>query len=74
MKSKEFKMPAFGVGPIYVLTCLFLTMLGVYLHIKGYLYAGEFIEGKKFFIVFWNSPNNIWNIFMDKGSNSSKNK
>ena len=45
MKSKEFKMPAFGVGPIYVLTCLFLTMLGVYLHIKGYLYAGEFTEG-----------------------------
>ena len=52
MKSKEFKMPAFGVGPIYVLTCLFLIMLGVYLHIKGYLYAGEFTEGKIFFIIF----------------------
>ena len=52
MKSQEFKMPAFGVGPIYVLTCLFLTMIGVYLHIKGYLYAGEFTEGKKFFIIF----------------------
>lgn len=52
MKSKEFKMPAFGVGPIYVLTCLFLTMLGVYLHIKGFLSAGEFTEGKIYFIVF----------------------
>ena len=52
MKSQEFKMPAFGVGPIYVLTCLFLTMIGVYLHIKGFLSAGEFTEGKIYFIVF----------------------
>lgn len=51
MKSQEFKMPAFGVGPIYVLTCLFLTMLGIYLHIKGYLYGGEFTKGKIYFII-----------------------
>ena len=74
MKSQEFKMPAFGVGPIYVLTCLFLTMIGVYLHIKGFLSAGEFTEGKNIFYCFWNSPNTIWLIFMDRGCNSSKNK
>ena len=51
MKSKEFKMPAFGVGPIYVIICLILTSVGIYLHIKGYLYQGELREGKIFFII-----------------------
>lgn len=51
MKSQEFKMPVFGVGPIYVITCLFLTILGTYLHLKGYLYAGESSRGKIIFII-----------------------
>lgn len=51
MKSQEFKMPVFGVGPIYVITCLFLTILGTYLHLKGYLFAGESSRGKIIFII-----------------------
>ena len=51
MKSQEFKMPAFGVGPIYVITCLILTIGGICLHIKGYLYQGELREGKIFFLI-----------------------
>ncbi|MEJ8752424.1 isoprenylcysteine carboxylmethyltransferase family protein [Lagierella sp. ICN-221743] len=52
MKSQEFKMPSFGVGPIYVIICLFLTIAGIYLHIKGYLSVGEINKGKMFFILF----------------------
>lgn len=51
MKSQEFKMPAFGVGPIYVITCLILTIGGICLHLKGYLYRGELREGKIIFII-----------------------
>lgn len=51
MKSKEFKMPSFGVGPIYVISCLFLTIAGIYLHINGYLSIGEFKKGKITYII-----------------------
>ncbi|MDO5044879.1 MAG: isoprenylcysteine carboxylmethyltransferase family protein [Coriobacteriia bacterium] len=51
MKSNEFKMPVFGVGPIYVITCLCLTILGLFLHVSGFLSAGECKEGKIFFFV-----------------------
>ena len=51
MKSKEFKMPTFGVGPVYVITCLILTIVGICLHIKGYLYLGELRSGKIIFII-----------------------
>ena len=51
MKSKEFKMPSFGVGPIYVITCLILTIAGICLHLKGYLYRGELRVGKIIFIM-----------------------
>lgn len=51
MKYKEFKMPVFGVGPIYVITCLILTILGICLHLRGYLYQGELKEGKIVFII-----------------------
>ncbi len=49
MKSKEFKMPVFGVGPLYVITCLVLTIVGLCLHLKGYLCKGELSKGKIFF-------------------------
>lgn len=49
MKSREFKMPIFGVGPIYVITCLILTIAGIWLHLNGYLYKGEIRKGKIFF-------------------------
>lgn len=51
MKSQEFKMPAFGVGPLYVITCLILTIGGICLHLKGYLYQGELNKGKIIFII-----------------------
>ena len=51
MKSQEFKMPAFGVGPMYVFTCLILTIVALCLHFKGYLYQGELNKGKIIFII-----------------------
>ena len=51
MKSQEFKMPLFGVGPIYVITCLILTIAGIWLHLNGYIYQGELSQGKIFFII-----------------------
>lgn len=51
MKSQAFKMPAFGVGPIYVITCLLLTIAGLYLHFKGYLSQGELRASKVIFII-----------------------
>lgn len=51
MKSQEFKMPIFGVGPIYVITCLILTIAGIWLHLNGYIYQGKMIKGKIFFII-----------------------
>ena len=45
MKSQEFKMHIFGVGPIYVITCLILTISGIYFHINGYIYRGELRQG-----------------------------
>lgn len=44
MKSQEFKMPIFGVGPIYVITCLILTIAGIWLHLNGYIYQGKIIS------------------------------
>lgn len=49
MKSKEFEMPAFGVGPIYVLTCLLLTIGGLYLHFKGFLSLSQCKQGQFIF-------------------------
>lgn len=51
MESKKFKMPVFGVGPLYVITCLILTIGALYLHLKGYLYQGDLSKGKIFFII-----------------------
>lgn len=51
MKSQEFKMPIFGVGPIYVITCLILTIAGIWLHLNGYIYQGELSQSKIFFII-----------------------
>ena len=51
MISQEFKMPIFGVGPIYVITCLILTIAGIWLHLNGCIYQGKIIKGKMFFII-----------------------
>ena len=47
MKSQEFKMPIFGVGPIYVITCLILTIAGIFMIILGlYLWIQAVIVQK----------------------------
>ena len=51
MKSQEFKMPIFDVGPIYVIICLILTIAGIWLHLNEYIYQGKMIKGKIFFII-----------------------
>ena len=51
MISQEYKMPIFGVGPIYVITCLILTIAGIWLHLNGCIYQGKIIKGKMFFII-----------------------
>ena len=52
MGSDDFKMPPFGVGPIYVLSCLFLTTLGIVFRDKGFLRAGHMEQGRLFFVAF----------------------
>lgn len=51
MREKDFKMPAFGVGPIYVITCFCLTVAGILLSHNGFLRAGLCMQGKVFFKV-----------------------
>ena len=38
---KKNTLPVFGVGPIYVVSCLFLTALGLFLKKKGFLNGGD---------------------------------
>lgn len=42
-------MPTFGVGPIYVITCLGLTIIGLILSHYGYLKAGQIDQGVIYF-------------------------
>ena len=51
MSSKDFKLPIFGVGPLYVVLCLILTILGLILHFKGLITFGEFNGSKLIFKV-----------------------
>ena len=38
---KKNTLPVFGVGPIYVVSCLLLTVLGLFLKKKGFLNGGD---------------------------------
>ncbi len=49
MKTQTNKMPIFGVGPIYVITCLGLTIIGLILSYYGYLKAGQIDQGEIYF-------------------------
>lgn len=44
VNSKE-DLPVFGVGPIYVVACFILTIIGLILNAKGYLKQGEISAG-----------------------------
>ncbi|RLK62439.1 isoprenylcysteine carboxylmethyltransferase family protein [Atopobacter sp. AH10] len=48
MDHKREKLPVFGVGPVYVLTCLLLTLLGLYLWRYNYLSFGDLMQLKAF--------------------------
>ena len=39
---KKETLPVFGVGPIYVVSCLLLTAFGLFLKKKGFLDSGDF--------------------------------
>lgn len=41
MDKNNGKLPIFGVGPIYVLTCLLLTVLGLCINYCGFINIGE---------------------------------
>lgn len=51
MREKDFKMPTFGVGPIYVFICFCLTVAGILLSHHEFLSAGLCMQGKFFFKV-----------------------
>lgn len=38
---EKTKLPIFGVGPVYVITCLILTICGLILDYYGLLESGE---------------------------------
>ena len=41
MKSNKPHLPIFGVKPLYVLSCLVLTILGLILDYRGFLELGN---------------------------------
>lgn len=49
--KKNNSLPIFGVGPIYVLSCLVLTILGLVLNYKGYLEIGKVDKAKTLFVI-----------------------
>lgn len=52
MGSGNFKMPTFGVGPIYVICCLIFTIIGILFRDAAFLRAGRVAHGRFFFIAF----------------------
>lgn len=51
MSKTKNHLPVFGVGPMYVLSCLALTIIGLILRKKGYFSAGEVRQGRLVFAV-----------------------
>lgn len=49
--KKNNSLPIFGVGPIYVLSCLSLTILGLILNHLGYLEIGKVDKAKTLFVI-----------------------
>lgn len=50
-KNRETKLPIFGVGPIYVITCLLLTIVGLVLNYYGFLSSGKVPKAQIFMSV-----------------------
>ena len=49
--KKNNSLPIFGVGPIYVLSCFALTVLGLVLNYRGYLGIAKVNKAKTVFII-----------------------
>ena len=49
--KKNNSLPIFGVGPIYVLSCFALTVLGLVLNYRGYLEIAKVNKAKTVFII-----------------------
>ena len=47
-KDREIKLPIFGVGPVYVISCLILTICGLVLDYYNLLESGEVSKIKMF--------------------------
>ena len=45
-KDRERQLPIFGVGPVYVITCLIFTICGLLLDYYGLLESGEVPKAK----------------------------
>lgn len=41
MEEKQYSLPVFGIGPVYVLSCLVLTIMGLLLNHRGLLNCGR---------------------------------
>lgn len=42
------KMSVLGIGPVYVIGCLIITILSIYISEKGFLNSGKVYEIKGF--------------------------
>lgn len=49
VSDKQTDLPIFGVGPLYVLSCLLLMIIGLVFHHQGHLRRGEMEGGKVIF-------------------------
>lgn len=45
-KTNKTKLPVFGIGPIFVITCLVITICGLALKQRGFLRSGDIAEFK----------------------------
>lgn len=50
-KKEKRKLPIFGVGPVYVLTCLVMTISALVFDFYGFLMIGEILRAKIAMIV-----------------------
>ena len=45
------KMSVLGIGPVYVISCLIITILSIYITEKGFLNSGKVYELKDFMVL-----------------------
>ena len=45
------KMSVLGIGPVYVISCLIITILAIYISEKGFFHSGKVYELKGFMVL-----------------------